>query len=127
MLVKLSVAGVEMRKSTLPVYSAAPMETLSEQLTGDSRICTNPHSYAHTHSFGLSESSSALFKVITGLMSRKGTFYYRLISVYSRGCGLMSVLAECVLIQALDHCQVLARGSRRQVFVRVACDCFFNY
>lgn len=43
-----------------------------------------------------------------GLMSRKSTFYYRLISVYSRGCVLMSVLAERVLIQVLDHCQVLA-------------------
>lgn len=78
-------------------------------------MCTNPPSYTHWHTFIraiLTETSSALFKVIIGLMSRKGTFYYRLISVYYRGCGLMSVLAECVLIQGLDHCQVLARGSR---------------
>lgn len=47
-----------------------------------------------------------------GLMSRKGTFYCRLISAYSPGCGLMSALAECVLIQALCCCQVLARGPR---------------
>lgn len=65
-------------------------------------------SLLHTQYTLLAVSSSALFKVIMGLMSRKGTFYYRLISVYSRGCGLMSELAECVLIQALNHCQVVA-------------------
>lgn len=47
-----------------------------------------------------------------GLMSRKGTFYCRLISVYSPGWGLMRALAERVLIQALDSCQALARGPR---------------
>lgn len=65
------------------------------------------------------ESSSALFKVIMGLMSRQGTFYYRLISVYYRGCGLMSVLADYVLIQGLDHCQVFSLRIKKQVFVRV--------
>lgn len=57
-------------------------------------------------------------------MSRKGTFYCGLISAYSQGCGLMSVLAECVLIQDLDHCQVWAWGSRCR-FLRVSwSDCF---
>lgn len=46
------------------------------------------------------------------LMSRKGTFYCRLISAYSPGCGLMRALAECVLIQALHCCQVLAQRPR---------------
>lgn len=50
----------------------------------DSHTRTNPHSDTHqdTHSYlsGLAESTSAVFKVIMGLMSRKGMFYRTLIS-----------------------------------------------
>lgn len=76
-------------------------------------------SLLHTH--GCTRGgSSTLFKVIMDLMSRKGTFYYRLISVYYRRCGLMSVLAECVLIQGLDPCQALACRSKDSLL----CDLF---
>lgn len=74
----------------------------------------------------VSESSSALFKVITGLMSRKGASCYRLISVYYQGCGLMSAQPDCVLIQGLDLCQVLACGSRVG-FLCELCSLFFFF
>lgn len=50
------------------------------------------------------------------LMSRKDAifflfFSYRLISEYYSGCGLMSLLAKCVLIQGLDNCQASGRRS----------------
>lgn len=57
MLVKLTAAGAEMRKSTLAVYSAAPAETLVQFICAANRRFTHMHksSLLHTHMAVLTE------------------------------------------------------------------------